>query len=131
MTIQRKLMGSGNSFLSTLQITGTVISTEAGAGSTQAGATLLSFDDIHWVKTGASNAGVILPPGNGSGDSMGAGDSMIVYANTGNTLKVYPPGTGTINGGSASAAVSLTDKQKGEFICLDGGANANFIALIS
>lgn len=131
MTIKAKLIGSGMNWLQAQMNVGTVIATESAAGSNQAGATLMSMDDIHWVKTGGSNAGMILPPGNGTGDSLTAGDCVYVFANTGNTLKVYPPGTGAINGGSGGAAVSLTDKQKGEFICLDGGANANFIAFIS
>lgn len=131
MTVKAKLTGSGMNPQLSIMTVGTVISTEAAAGSNQAGATLLSFDDVHWIKTGTSNQGVILPPGNGTGDSMNAGDCMWVFANTGNTLKVYPPGTGQINQGGASAAVSLTDKQKGLFICLDGGTNANFLALVS
>ncbi len=131
MTIAQKLIGTGINPFAALQIAGTLDSTEAGAGTTQAGATLLSLHAIHWVKTGASNSGVVLPPGtNATASVLSAGDAMMVFNNTGNTLKVYPPGTGAINGGTASAAVSLTDKQVGLFTCLDGGTNANFCSLI-
>ncbi len=133
MTIAQHLIGLGMNGSLAATVVGGISSGEAGAGTTQADATLLSMSSIHWVKTGASNSGVILPPGNSTTATtvLGPGDSIWVFANTGNTLKVYPPGTGTINGGSASASVSLTDKQKGLFVCLDGGANANFIALVS
>ena len=125
MTIAQKLMGSGNNWLASQNICGSVNSAEAAAGSNQAGATTLTLDDIHWVKPGGSNAGVIFPT------SMGPGDSMWIFANTGNTMKVYPPGTGQINQAGASTAISLTDKQKAYCVCLDGGANANFLAVVS
>lgn len=132
MSIAQTFMGLGISPLASLHLNaGTVDSSEAGAGTTQAGATMLSLKGVHWVKTGASNSGVVIAPGasNTTANTLTAGDYLIVFNNTGNTLKVYPPGTGTINGGSASAAISLTDKQVSFLICLDGGTNANFAAI--
>jgi hypothetical protein len=132
MTIQQHLVGSGMNPYLAIATVGGVISTEAGAGSSQTDATLLTLASVHWIKTAANNSGVVLPPGGSTKvDTMQAGDTMWVYNGDSNTLKVYPPGTGKINGGSASASISLTTLQKGLFICLDGGANANFLALVS
>lgn len=129
MPIVSKLLGLGLSPHLASRVTGTVNATEVTAGTTQAGATLLSLDDIHNIKTSQSNGGVILPPGNGTTDGMQPGDSMWVFNNTTNTIKVYPPGAaGTINAGSAAASISLTTLQKGLFVSLDGTA---FTALVS
>lgn len=75
--------------------------TTAGAGTTRTDAALLPLGGFN-VVTGANSSGVIIPPGNGSGDSMGAGDSMIVYNSDANTILLYPPPGGQLNAGTAS-----------------------------
>ena len=131
MSLANILMGLGVPAHQAREMVGTVDSSEAGAGTTQAGATLLSMRTVHWVKTGASNSGVVLPPGvSTTATPLGPGDSMLIVNATGNTLKVYPPGTGAFNAGSASAAISLTINQVMLATCLDGGTNANFATLV-
>lgn len=76
-------------------------STTAGAGTTRTDAALLPIGGFN-VVTGANNSGVILPPGNGSGDSLAPGDSMVIYNSDANTVLLYPPPLGQLNAGTAS-----------------------------
>lgn len=75
--------------------------TTVGAGTTSANFALLPLGGFN-VVTGANNSGVGVPPGNGTGDSMGAGDSMIVYNSDANTILLYPPTGGQLNAGTAT-----------------------------
>jgi hypothetical protein len=87
----------------TLTPTGTVI---ANAAAISSKVTLVTGDDT---------AGVILP------SSARPGDEFLIYnvaATAG--LKIYPPVNGTINGGSANAAVAIEGKSLGRFVNLDG-----------
>jgi hypothetical protein len=82
----------------------------AAAGTTQGTATALTADQNN-VATGTANQGVVLPTGV-------AGMRILVWNSTGATIKIYPAGTGTIDGGSASAAVTLTSAHRAaEFFC--------------
>lgn len=69
------------------------------AGSTQATATVLTADD-NAVATTAASTGVLLPIGE-------PGKTMTVFNGGANTLSIYPPLGGTINGGAANAAVTI------------------------
>lgn len=102
MPFKAHIMGSGTSAGAAGAILGGINSASVGAGTTKADATLLPLTSTHWIKTAANNSGVILPPGNGTGDGMGANDSMIVYNADANTLLLYPPAGGTLNAGTAS-----------------------------
>ena len=63
------------------------------------------------TNTGTANQGVVLPTGV-------PGMRVLVWNSTGNTIKIYPAGTGTIDGGSASAAQTLTSAHRAaEFFC--------------
>lgn len=75
--------------------------TTAGAGTTSANFALLPLVGFN-VVTGANNSGVGLPPGNGSADGMGAGDSMLIYNSDANTILLYPPTGGQLNAGTAT-----------------------------
>lgn len=87
----------------------------AAAGTTQGGATQLTAA-LNNVATGTANQGVILP-------AAVPGTRVVVNNATGATIKVYPQGTGTIDGGSASAAQTLTSAHRGaEFFCFVAGA---------
>ena len=78
-------------------------------GSNQAGAYVLT-KQINKVSTAAASTGVLLPTG-----TVGM---RVTIANAGaNTLSVYPAGTGTINGGSAGAAVTLASGSTKDYIC--------------
>jgi hypothetical protein len=80
------------------------------AGTTQGTATALTADQNN-IATGTANQGVVLPTGV-------PGMRVLVWNSTGNTIKIYPAGTGTIDGGSASAAVTLTSAHRAaEFFC--------------
>ena len=63
--------------------------------------------------SGASNSGIKLP-------LCLAGAEYTVYVSGANTIKVYPPASGTINGGSADAAVSVATKTRTILTCIDG-----------
>jgi hypothetical protein len=80
------------------------------AGTTQGTATALTADQNN-VATGTANQGVVLPTGV-------PGMRVLVWNSTGATIKIYPAGTGTIDGGGASAAVTLTSAHRAaEFFC--------------
>jgi len=63
--------------------------------------------------SGASNSGIKLP-------ASLAGAEYTVFVTGANTIKVWPPASGTINGGSADAAVSVATKTRTILTCLDG-----------
>lgn len=68
-------------------------------GTNQAGALALTAT-MNVFSTVAASSGCLLPNAEGK-------DVIIVVNNGANTLSVYPSGTQTINGGSASAAISV------------------------
>lgn len=74
------------------------------AGSTQAGALVLT-STCSILSTVAGSTGVVC---------VSDKDSFI-YNGGANTLSVYPPGTSNINGGTASAAISVP-ANKGVFL---------------
>lgn len=87
----------------------------AAAGTTQGGATVLTTQ-VTEVATGTSNQGVLLPV------SL-PGYVFTVFNGTAATIKVYPSGSEIIDGGSASAAVTLTSAHRGAtFYCFTAGA---------
>ena len=119
MAIKAQLTGSGAAGGLAVAITGVPDTTVSGAGTTHSDCTLLPLKPIIWVKTAANNSGVIIPPGNGSGDGMTPGDSMWVYIGDSNTLLLYPPLLGTLNDGTATTGtVSIPTKTSVEIICL-------------
>lgn len=91
--------------------------TTVAAGTDHTNFALLPIGGFN-VVTGANNAGVGVPPGNGSGDSMGAGDSMIVYNSDANTILLYPPSGGALNAGTTTTGtVSIPTKTSVTVIC--------------
>lgn len=125
MTLRRNIIGLGTPGQTASSIVGSVNTATAGAGTTRLDATLLPMTSNHWVTVGANNSGLILPPGNGTGDSLQAGDYMRVYNDTSNTLLLYPPTGGQLNGGTVSTGtVSIPTKTSVEALCLNGLAFA-------
>lgn len=121
MTFRQHVMGLGNSAGSAAAIVGGVNSTSVGAGTTAADATLLPLSSFAWIKTAANNSGVMLPPGRGSGDGMQPGDYMHIYNDDSNTLLLYPPTGGKLNGGTVSTGtVSIATKTSVTATSLDG-----------
>lgn len=125
MSIKAHLTALGTPASLAASIVGGVNTTTVGAGTTAAGATLLPFSGNVWIKTAANNSGVILPPGNGTGDGLSAGDYITIYNGDSNTLLLYPPTGGTLNGGTATTGtVSIPTKTSVDATCLD---SLNFI----
>lgn len=111
MAILSNLIGTGVQAYSAAQICGPVSTSAAGAGTTNADATLLPLNDTQFVSTAANNSGVILPPGNGTGTGMQVGDSMFIYNDSANTLLLYAPPLGQLNGQTVtSGSVSIPTK---------------------
>lgn len=121
MTIKQHLMGSGAAGALASAAVGGVNGTTSGAGTTRLDAALLPISSFVWVKTAANNSGVILPPGNGTGDSLQAGDYIHVYNGDANTLLLYPPPGGKLNDGTASTGtVSIPTHTTVTAYSLDG-----------
>lgn len=111
MPIISTLTGAGIAPATAANIAGTVNTGSAGAGTTNADATLLPLVDTHFISTAANNSGVILPPGNGTGTGMQVGDSMFIYNDSANTLLLYAPPLGQLNGQTVtSGSVSIPTK---------------------
>jgi hypothetical protein len=121
MTIKQHVMGSGGAAALASAVVGGMNTATAGAGTTRTDATLLPLTSNHWISTAANNSGVILPPGNGSGDGMQAGDFMNIYNDSANTLLLYPPAGGQLNGGTVSTGtVSIPTKTSVQAMSLNG-----------
>ena len=83
-----------------------VVSDLAATGSVIANAAAIVSQTVN-VTAGDNTKGVILP------SSAPIGTDIKIYvtgASAGNGTKLYPPVNGTINGGSANAAITLEDK---------------------
>lgn len=122
MTQKRNLLGGHLPPVTASAIVGTNGYQENGAvaktllGTTQATALQLSAD-VENV-TGASNTGGLLP------QSADPSDNVFIYNSGVNTVKIYPAtATGTINGGSAGAAFSLTTLTGQGFTQIGGADN--------
>ena len=90
---------SVGTFTASGNVTMGIAATVTAAGSTQGTATALT-KTYNIVSTATANQGVILP-------AATAGLVINVFNISGNTIKVYPASTETIDGGSANAAVEL------------------------
>jgi hypothetical protein len=91
----------------------------AAAGTTQGTATALTAtadDQIHEVTTVAASSGVILP-------SSSASMRQTVTNRGASPLAVYPASTGTIDGGAASAAITVGINQSVTFYGKDAVNN--------
>lgn len=79
-------------------IAGGVVSI-VGAGTTTADATVVAATSINNL-SGASNSGVRLP-------TLNPGDEYWFFVGGANTIKLYPPSGGTLNGAAADASISI------------------------
>lgn len=102
MSIKDNVQGAGTSGLAASAIIGGVNTATAGAGTVSTDASLLPLITNHDIITAASNSGVIIPPGNGSGRGLQPGDQMRIYNGSANTLLLYPPPLGQLNDGTAT-----------------------------
>ncbi len=102
MTFRAHLTGLGMApATASAAVGGVNATTIVGAGTDHTNFTLLPFASVV-VCSGANNSGVGLPPGNGSGDGMAAGDYMVIYNSDSNTLLLYPPSGGNLNDGTTT-----------------------------
>lgn len=100
MTLKTELMSAGIAGAAANRIGQDVGNTGLTAtGTTQGGALLLTSSMSVFTTVGASS-GALLP--------LASGKATFVVVNNGaNTLSLYPSGSETINGGSASTAISI------------------------
>ncbi len=99
---------SVGTFTASGNVTMGIAATVTAAGSTQGTATALT-KTYNIVSTATANQGVILP-------AATAGLVINVFNISGNTIKVYPASTETIDGGSANAAVELVTANGTELV---------------
>jgi hypothetical protein len=86
----------------------------AAAGSGQSTATLLQSGVASNVSAADGTKAVVLP-------AASAGEVVRVYNSVAtNGLPIYPPTSGTINGGSANAAITIEGKTFALLECMDG-----------
>lgn len=102
MPIPSRVLGAGNSSLSTVSICGDAQVAISAAGTTAATATLLSTV-FSTVGTTAASTGVKLPP-------TEAGALVVVSNDGAQTLTVYPQTSSTIDG-SASVTIATTKRR--------------------
>ncbi len=96
----------------------------AGATQTAAGATALTGAQNTVTVVAADNDGVILPSGHGQGSRV-----LVANLDAAQDIKVYPNTGGTINGGSANAALVVGQQQVAEFVQL-GTDGLSWVALL-
>lgn len=96
----------------------------AGATQTQAGATALTGAQNTVTVVAADNDGVILPAGHGQGSRV-----LVANLDAAQDIKVYPNTGGTINGGSANAALVVGQQQVAEFVQL-GTDGLSWVAIL-
>jgi len=121
MTRKSTLVTSGLSTSAATAIVGLVTMGITAAGSAYSDATALTTS-INVVTTAAASTGVQLPQGE-------VGDTFTVVNLGANALAVYPPTGGTVNGGSANAALSVGAGKTGKFICT--AAAVTFVGSVS
>lgn len=98
-------------------VAGDFLNTQTAAGTTQATALVLSADNTI-ITTTASGTGALL--------RVAYGTQFVANAGA-NTLVVYPPVGGTINGLSANTGINVPTTKSAVFMSSD---SANFIAVI-
>lgn len=98
----------------------TALTALAGGGAT--GATALN-DGINVVATCATSADSVILPAN-----CAAGAIITVRNNGAAPCAVFPPTGGAINGGSANAAVNVTNAKASQYVCT-GGSGLTWVTL--
>jgi hypothetical protein len=121
MTLKANLSGSGIAPATAQNIVGTVLNTQTATGSSSQANSFAISSDITVFTVAASNSGARLP------STATAGDNFIIANYDSNTMLIYPPVGGILNGGSLNASVSLATKKSAECICID---NLNFIVML-
>lgn len=121
MTQARNLVGVGIAAPAVQYVTGTVLNTQTATGSSSQTNSFAISADITIFTVAASNTGARLPLGSNPGDNF------IIANYDSNTMLIYPPVGGIINGGSLNASVNLTTKKSAECVSIDG---TNYIVML-
>jgi len=122
MTLKANLAGTGIAPATAQNIVGTVLNTQTATGSSSQANSFAITADITIFTVAASNSGARLPT------TATAGDNFFIANYDANTMIIYPPVGGILNGGSLNAGVNLTTKKSAECICID---NLNYIVMLS
>lgn len=98
----RDCVGTGSSPANAQAIAGTVGAITAAGSSSQANATLLSYE-TNFVTTASGADSVVLPTG-----AQGSlpGDKCYVFNNTSTSCNCYPGGSDTANGSTSAISVA-------------------------
>lgn len=105
-----------------LAVLGELSTAISAAGTTQAGATLLTTA-TSIVTTVAAGSGVRLPVT----PAVSAGDRLHVANHGANTLAVYPPTGGALSANTANVPAMVAAKKSADFLCIDG---TNYSAML-
>lgn len=120
MTRQALLVGAGVPAPAVQYYVGTVSNTQTATGSSSQANSFAITADITIFTTAAANSGARLP------STAGPGDVFTIANYDTNTMLIYPPVGGILNGGSANASVNLATKKGADCLCID---NLNFIVM--
>lgn len=110
MALTTDLMGVGFAAEQAKLVGQNSISAVTAAGTTTSDATVLKKAQNYVNMTATGSDGIRLPA------DAALNRPYIVYNGSGSTGKVYPPSSGTLNGGSADGALSLTTLKVAMFI---------------
>lgn len=113
MTSPARLMAAGMPAGQATQIGKDTATGLVAAGTTKAGALVLTAE-VNIFATVSSSKGALLPPCEGSAD-------VAIFNGGANALSVYAAGTDVINANSAGAAFSVTNGKSAIFSAGSGG----------
>lgn len=109
--LRKNLMGVGIPAEAAAQIGLSAIAAITAAGTTAADATILNKQNTFVNMTASGSDGIKLPA------NADLGVEYIIYNSSGSTGLVYPPTSGTLNGGTAtSGTLSLATLKVARFI---------------
>jgi hypothetical protein len=120
MTIKANLTGSGLAAQAAQNIVGSVSNNQTATGSSSQANSFAIASDITIFTVAASNSGARLP------STLSAGDIVTIANYDANTMLIYPPVGGILNGGSLNASVNLVTKKSADCQCID---NLNFLIM--
>lgn len=93
---------------------GNTPATIAGVGTTQTGAALINVPVVVATAADASHVAFVLS------NTLSTGRPVWVFNTSGQTISIFPPSGGTINGGSANAAQTIVTNKSAVFMLLTG-----------
>jgi hypothetical protein len=104
------------------------VSTVAGVGTSQTGAAPLTTPTTILTTTGGQTA-FILPSGTSNPGLTSIGNELVVYNTSSTTALIFPPVSGTLNGGSSSLSVAQNKGASFRVTSNPGGSNIGYLSL--